>query len=385
MAFVKSIYLYSPYWRNFGGGERYMLHLAVALSKLPGTEVGIISEFPDITKEGLEEFSRLDLSQIDYRILERRRESLSRIVKDIDIFVPLSNFRRTKGAAGDFVQALQVPYPKITASTIGKRIISGEIKEGLKDILRKRLLSYARTHARLTITNSQFVHDTLLRNFTLESFVLHPPIGDFLADGIARRKIILSVGRFFRGLYNDKRYDILTAAFRSISSRLQGWEYHIVGSVSNDKTSQDFLNELKEANRNHPVFFHVNVSHESLRMFYNEATIYWHGAGFGVDEVRHPEATEHFGMSVAEAMTAGCVPVAANNGGLKEIVQHGKNGFLWNTTDELLHYTNLITELSSPELGVLEDKARETYQRFSVAKFNERVIELFGPLLTNES
>ena len=361
-----------------------MLHLAVALSKFPGTEVGVISEFPDITKERLEEFSRLDLSNIDYRILERRRESLSKIVKDIDLFVPLSNFRRTEGAARNFVQALQVPYPKITVSTIGKRIISGEIKEGVKDILRKRLFSYARTHARLTITNSQFVHDTLLRNFTLESFVLHPPISDFLADGIAKRRIILSVGRFFRGLYNDKRYDVLTAAFRSISSRLQGWEYHIVGSATDDSATNNLIRMLKEANAGFPVFFHVNEPHKSLVTLYNEATLMWHGAGYGVDEIKHPEATEHFGMSVLEAMTAGCIPVVVNKGGLKETVRHKENGFLWDTLDELTEYTLRAANSSFDRLDVLRRKGREEYEKFSPDMFDRRVREIFLPMFNIE-
>ena len=378
---MKSIFIYSPYWRNFGGGERYMLHLAVALSKLPGTEVGVISEFPDIMKEKLEKYFRLDLSKIQYRTLDRRRGSLSEFVRDIDIFVPLSNFRRIKGAARNLVQALQVPYPEITVSTIGRRIISGDIKEGLKDILRKRLLSYARTHARLTITNSQFVHDTLLRNFTLESFVLHPPIGDFLTNGIAKRKIILSVGRFFRGLYNDKRYDILTAAFRSISSRLQGWEYHIVGSAADDSTTNNLIRTLKEANAGFHVFFHVNESHESLVTLYNEATLMWHGAGFGVDEVRQPERTEHFGMSVVEGLSAKCIPIVVNRGGLKEIVSHGKDGFLWETTGELTDFTLRLADTSGESLKEIQENARKRYLDFSVGRFEKRASDIFLPML----
>jgi glycosyltransferase involved in cell wall biosynthesis len=38
-------------------------------------------------------------------------------------------------------------------------------------------------------------------------------------------------------------------------------------------------------------------------------------------------------------MAAGCVPVVVNKGGQPEIVEHGKNGFVWNTLDELKAYS----------------------------------------------
>ncbi|MGO9482744.1 MAG: glycosyltransferase, partial [Candidatus Kryptoniota bacterium] len=214
-----------------------------------------------------------------------------------------------------------------------------------------------------------------------ESEVLYPPIQDFLIEGIPRRKIILSVGRFFKGLYNDKRYDILTAAFRNLSKDMPAWEYHLVGSTSPDKQTQKLIIDLKTANENFPVFFHTDEPYESLKRLYNEALILWHGAGYGVDEIRHPEMTEHFGMSVAEAMSAQCVPIVVNKGGIREIVIHGENGFLWSTTDELIRYTLQVANLSLAELQRLQENAREEYRNFAVTSFNKQVAELFSQLL----
>ncbi|HQT91545.1 MAG TPA: glycosyltransferase family 4 protein [Candidatus Kryptobacter bacterium] len=378
---MKSIYLYSPYWRNFGGGERYMLYLASALSKLPETEVTVLSEFPEITKGRLAEFFQMDLSGVNYRTFGGGSRSLRKIIDGVDVFIPLSNFKMVRAVPKHYVQTLQVPYARITPLTISGRIIKGEVKEGVKDLFRIQLLSHTRKESRLTLTNSKFVHDNLLRSFKVGSSVLYPPIGDFLTEGITKRRTILSVGRIFRGLYNDKRYDVLTDTFRKLSRIMPDWQYHIVGSALSDKKSRGFLNQLKEENRNHPVFFHVNVSHESLKKLYNEATIYWHGAGFGVDEVKHPEATEHFGMSVLEAMTAGCIPVVVDKGGLKEIVTHRKNGFLWQTIDDLADYTLRVANMSPQDLSELQENARLRYSDFSVSNFEKRVAEIFLHLL----
>jgi len=42
---------------------------------------------------------------------------------------------------------------------------------------------------------------------------------------------------------------------------------------------------------------------------------------------------EHFGITIVEAMSAGCVPIVHDSGGPKEIV--GDSGFLWRQIDDI--------------------------------------------------
>ncbi len=378
---MTTIVLYSPYWRNMGGGERYLLQLASSLSKMPGAEVTALSEFPEITKDRLELFFMLDLSNIDYRIFRDGTRTLRESIRGADIFIPLSNYRYVRAAPKNYIQALQVPYASINLLTVSKKIIRWNLSEGVKDLSRLQLLYRTRKNSTLTLTNSGFVHDSLLQGFGVKSSVLYPPIEDFLAEGLPKRRTILSVGRIFRGLYNDKRYDVLTKAFQKLSNHVQDWEYHIVGSVSSDKKSQAYLEELKKANKDFPVFFHANASHESLKTLYNEATIYWHAAGYGVDEDREPERTEHFGMSVVEGLSAKCIPIIVNKGGLKEIISPGKNGFLWETVDELVQRTLQVANMKEDSLMEIRKNARQRYSDFSLNRFEERVSEIFLPFL----
>jgi glycosyltransferase involved in cell wall biosynthesis len=194
--------------------------------------------------------------------------------------------------------------------------------------------------------------------------------------------VVLSVGRFFGRLYNDKRYDVLTEAFRRVShSDLQGWEYHIVGNAYTDPFTQKMLHSLKEKSRGYPVHFHVNCAFELLHQLYNEATIFWHAAGYGVDEERHPENVEHFGMTTVEAMSAGCIPIVIKKGGQKEIILDDVNGFSWSTIDELISRSVEIARGSVP-LSEIRQNARTRYEDFSVDRFRHRVIELFSPFLS---
>ena len=83
------------------------------------------------------------------------------------------------------------------------------------------------------------------------------------------------------------------------------------------------------------MVLHPNVEYGKLRQLYSQATLYWHATGYGENEAHHPERFEHFGITPVEAMAAGCVPIVLGKGGLPEIVEHDKSGFLWNTLDEL--------------------------------------------------
>lgn len=381
---MNSISLYTPYWSSFGGGEKYLLMMAEVLSQLNNTAVTLLTNDARVEKSELERFFGVNLSKIILKFVHGGLREIKSIPKNTDVFVCLSNFRKVETSARTAVQLLQIPYGKITAGSVLGKLFNGKPKEAVKDFYRLQLHAYSRNRATIVITNSQFVHDILSNNFGIESRILYPPIQDFHIEGVSKKNIILSVGRFFSGLYNQKRYDILTEAFRSVSrTGLDGWEYHLIGSFVSDPASQKMLETLRMENRNFPVVFHLNEPYESLRHLYNEATIFWHAAGFGVDEANHPENVEHFGMTTVEAMSAGCIPIVINKGGQKEIVQHGVNGFLWNSVEELIEQTIAVAERKIAGLQEMRENARKRYEDFDTEHFRQRVIELFSPLVSN--
>ena len=81
------------------------------------------------------------------------------------------------------------------------------------------------------------------------------------------------------------------------------------------------------------------------------------------------------GLSAAEAMSAGCVPVVVGRGGLTEVVGPELLEWTWQSWDECVEKTRVLIE--NPELRrSLAEKARHHAEGFAFPSFQERVREL---------
>jgi glycosyltransferase involved in cell wall biosynthesis len=101
-----------------------------------------------------------------------------------------------------------------------------------------------------------------------------------------------------------------------------------------------------------------------------------------VDEEKHPERAEHFGMSTVEAMSAGCVPVVVRKGGQKEIVSHGESGYLWDTVDELVGNSLQLIQ-DQRLLERLRSAARKRAGMFGRERFASRFLSYVQQLDSN--
>lgn len=360
--------LYTPSWSSFGGGEKYLCVLASAIARRGRGRVILLLDREDISREDLRTYFSVSLENVETVVLPRKE--IRQALRSASAAFLLSNVHAFGLPAPDTFYVLQIPY---TALSPIRNLARANPREAFKDFRRKRLLDDAR-RARGVLVYSEFVRDVLRRHHGIESTVLYPPIDDF-ATGVPKEHLILSVGRFFRGLYNDKRYDVLLEAFRTLHAALPAedrWEYHISGSCGPDNDARTYLELLRANAEGLPVFFHVNAPYEELHALYGRASVFWHAAGFGVDEANTPERTEHFGMSTVEAMSASCVPVVVNRGGQKEIVTDGVNGFLWESTHQLVERTRELARDSAllQRMGV---HARTRYADFAVDRFFQTV------------
>jgi hypothetical protein len=378
----KRIFIYSPYWNTYGGGEKYLLNLSTVLSNKFDVQATLLSTAKGVDKASLEKFSNIDLSKVAFLDVSGLSQ-ISDIVGPEDCFIFQSNVRKIVTNAKQHAQIVQIPYKKITPASIGLKLLKGSLRESVKDIYRLKLLDFAHRRANLVLTYSTFVQKVLNANYKIQSEVLHPPIQDYYQEGIAKKNIILSVGRLFSGLYNNKRYDIMTEAFRKLyDSGLKTWQYHIIGSAANDEASQKMIRDLKLINQGYPIIFHINESFDILKRSYNEASIFWHGAGYGIDENNNPENVEHFGMTTVEAMSAKCIPLAVRRGGQTEILECSPVNLFWDSIDDLVCLTTkLINEPSN--LNSLQEFARKRYYHYSIFEFERNTSDTFHDLLKN--
>ena len=229
------------------------------------------------------------------------------------------------------------------------------------------------------ICNSQFTASFQKKISSQKVLVLYPPVDIDKFDSHQKKEnIILSVGRF-DNILNAKKQDILIDAFRSlvVREKINNWKLVLMGGSLSDPKNNSYLQYLEKKAANLPIEFIVNPPFTVLKDQYSQSKIYWHAAGYDVDENIHPENTEHFGITVVEAMASGLVPVVISKGGIPEIVDNGVNGYLWQTIDELVSRTkNLIDNPDT--LKLMSQQSILNCQQFSKNNFEKKLLSVVG-------
>ena len=170
---------------------------------------------------------------------------------------------------------------------------------------RRALSRFVMRRARVLVTNSDASRAEIARNISPELaervVVIHHGVPDrfgALAPG-ERSRMALSVGVVVRSNLERKGH----RAFVQAASELGDVEFVLAGEWGDDAI--DELRSLAGPN----VRFTGWVEDEELDALYRSAAVYV-----------QPSAHEGFGLSVAEAMLAGCVPVVSDRGALPEVV-----------------------------------------------------------------
>jgi glycosyltransferase involved in cell wall biosynthesis len=351
--------IFTPYLDTMSGGERYMLTIAELLAKEHEVEL-----FWDPKDE--EKYKKL---------------ANSKLTIDIDTvkFTPnifasgVSNLQRIKESR---------KYHKIIILSDGSIPFVGtdlyiHFQFPVESIKASFTTKFKAQAAQRIFCNSTFTKDYIDKEFSVKSIVLYPPVS-LLSPGKKEDKII-SVGRLNKledGSY-FKRQDRLIEVFKKmVDSTLKGWRLVMVISTKNEKDASHLL-EFRKIAKGYPISILHNPSAKELEKEYKSAKIYWHAAGFEQDLLRHPEWAEHFGITTVEAMSAGAIPVVFNAGGLREIVDITKNGYLWNTLDELEKITREIGN-NSHQLRELEENAIKKAKQFSKENFKKNLFNMLA-------
>jgi glycosyltransferase involved in cell wall biosynthesis len=191
---------------------------------------------------------------------------------------------------------------------------------------------------------------------------------------------ILSVGRFAVVGAGKKQIEMLQLFDQLKTTGHKDWNYDCVGGCGTSAEELAFLQKANQLGEKCGANVIANLGHAQLKNLYRKAKIFWHAAGMNVDENLQPELAEHFGMTTAEAMAAGCVPVVINKGGQPEIVEHGVSGFLWNTPEEWRAYTVRLMQDDSL-FQKMSSAAREHARLFSREAYVKRFHSLLAPYL----
>ena len=349
---MKKVLIYDPYLDTLGGGERYVLTLAQTLLR-EEWEVKIAWEDPDILSKAKDKFRlKIDgMEIIDRNIFSEKFVHKWSQLKNFDLLFWVSDgsLPMVFGPKKTWVH-FQVPFMNVEG-------------DSFKNQTKLKMVSKL-------VCNSQFTANVIRSEFGKECQVLYPPVATDLFKPGVKTNTILYVGRFSR-LMQDKAHAELIATFKNFSG-VKSNDYRLVLAGSTETSEAAYLNWLRNEAEDYPIEIVPDPSFEELQKLYAEAKFFWGLAGFNADEETQPERCEHFGMSVVEAMAAGCIPILLNKGGYKEIVEDGQSGYLISRIDQMISITtNLINQISLTEIT---QKAMARANFFSETRFSRQVI-----------
>lgn len=354
------IAIYSPYLDTCGGGERYILTIAEYLSGKHQVDLlfdkHLWSLGPKLLLSNLSRILNLKLDKVEPVLAPIGLGSnfLMRLsfLKKYDYFFYITDGSIFFSTAKNSILHFQVPFENIAA-----RGPWGNIK--LKTF-------------KMAILNSAFTKDIVQKTWPINGKVVYPPVDINSFKLLKKKNNILSVGRFFNFLHSKKQEILVDVFKKMVQGGLKEWKLQLAGGTN--EAGQQYLQNLKKRAEGFPIEFYPDVPFEDLKNLYGEASIYWHAAGFGETD---PKKMEHFGITTVEAMAAGVVPVVIDSGGQKEIVNHGQNGFLWSSEEDLIKFTqDLIGKKSI--LEVLSKNAIERSRSFDKEKFCKQIDEIIS-------
>jgi glycosyltransferase involved in cell wall biosynthesis len=235
------------------------------------------------------------------------------------------------------------------------------------------------------IYNSMYTAEWIRKRWNVEpDQLIYPPVNMKPPEpGRERQHVILSVARFESGgskkqLEMIRTFDRLKRGFPNL---LESWRLIVAGGSHESNTYLGSVRQLVDSIAAQNVEVRVDLSADEIRDLYGAARIFWHLCG--LDET-DPALVEHFGMSVAEAMQCGVVPIVFRGGGMTETVEHAVSGYTVGNTAELLKATLELIERPT-RWKELSAAASARSKLFDQQRFESQVRDYFRSQLEQYS
>jgi glycosyltransferase involved in cell wall biosynthesis len=172
--------------------------------------------------------------------------------------------------------------------------------------------------------------------------VAYPPIDVSLySPASEKRKQIISIGHFFEESDGHSKNQHILAQALTPELIEAGLEVVFVGN--SNPGDEPYVRKLKKFCEGKPCRVEVNKDDRFLKTELARSSFLWHANGYGRTD---PAQAEHFGIIVLEALASGVVPIVHDSGGAREIA-----GIVWDKPEDLGRIT-----LAGPRLPKLDDK-----------------------------
>lgn len=213
------------------------------------------------------------------------------------------------------------------------------------------------------IANSEFTRDKILEFYPLKKNdigVIYPPTISSIKKVKKNKEInrVVSLGAFFP---DKKQIDQLY-----ISKSFPNLEFNIIGQIKSYKYYNECYKFI-EKYKLHNVQLLPNSESTKVRSELECADIFL-----------HTRINEHFGISIVESISYGCIPVVHNSGGQKEIVPNEELRF--NTIDDAITKINWIMNLTNKAREEIRAELKVNISKFLTLNFRKQIKAVYNEL-----
>lgn len=318
------ILIVHPSLKELGGAEQVFLQTVNALTE-KNADIFVLGQLP---KQGLLSSAKGNIVKITYSKSEIRfrkfqvyqkflrheylKRRLKRKIGPMDLEILTQDLMYFLGVGAKKVA--YVNYPENLWRVEGK---GGKSKWFWKLFylpVSRRLRHYAK-EIDILLCNSEYTRQAILTKWKRDATVIYPPVAVENFKPAPKEDFVVTVGRFV----SIKNYELVV----EVAKRMPHVKFIIIGRK---QTSDPYYEKIARSKPENLALM-PNLPADRMNIILSKAKLYL-----------HTMVGEHFGISVVEAMAAGCIPVVHNSGGTREIVQDV--GYIYNNVDECVDCIN---------------------------------------------
>jgi len=212
---------------------------------------------------------------------------------------------------------------------------------------------------KLILANSYFTARAIKESLGADSKVLYPPVPNALFEkkmnfDSPREDMVVTIARFGP----SKGVELVPEIARFVDKNIN---FVMIGLAQDLNVLQAVKNRIHEFGIDNRVSVITDASRQDIISYLTRAKVYL-----------HTTKMEHFGISIAEAMAFGCLPVVHDSGGAPEFVPDQYR--YKDSKIAAMKVEQAITKWSPQKAKSMVNTA----ERFSENNFSKRLIDLFN-------
>ncbi|MBI2653351.1 glycosyltransferase family 4 protein [Candidatus Woesearchaeota archaeon] len=252
----------------------------------------------------------------------------------------------------------------------------------LKNKLFKKLQKFVVNNADFITVNSKTAEKELISRFPhVKNKVKIIPMGIdtnlFKPKNVKNKyqkyknnKILLFAGR----INEQKGIEYLIKAMQEVVSKIKNAKLLIIGNGEHRKNLEKLAAGLNLTNS---VEFLGFKSHKELADYYNLADV------FVLPSVTSKIGTEAFGLVLVEAMASGTCVIGSSSGGIKDIINNGKNGLIFQEKNSKELTDKIIKMLTNEKLRnrLSRNGLKFARQNYDWEIISKKFLDIYNKLL----